>query len=322
MSQPLDRPLSPLPRIWPGIERRAESEVSRWLADIRRQLHEQDDAFTAHAIHLVQEQEQIFGIETESAEKTAWYEVGDDYEVVKDSELDKKLDALFDETLEDQIEFDGATYRLIGSVTRWRYVQPFLTRQAAMAYCETQSHRHKGELRVFVDSAHRNPEWRMLRQLLMGELYELDVERRTLRAWVGRWDAWGSAIARAVGLPSDWPSDDGPERFRAWAGAILRHVSAGWGPRAIERPSALAAADRIEELFEGLPSFAVAHDAVRDAVGALRASHAMYEHLLSLVEEAWKADGGSNEERIAFDRLCDYCDDHHDRLAKIAEGQA
>lgn len=50
---------------------------------------------------------------------------------------------------------------------RWLKREVFLTNAAAMQYCRQQAHNHAGKLRVYIESAYRNPEMRKLREQLL-----------------------------------------------------------------------------------------------------------------------------------------------------------
>ncbi len=50
---------------------------------------------------------------------------------------------------------------------RWLKREVFLTNAAAKQYCLRQAHNYAGKLRVYIESAYRNPEMRKLREQLL-----------------------------------------------------------------------------------------------------------------------------------------------------------
>lgn len=58
------------------------------------------------------------------------------------------------------------TWEEVGYVDTWETVQSFFTRQGADWYIEKNRHNLE-EPRIYVDSAHRNEEWQLIREYLM-----------------------------------------------------------------------------------------------------------------------------------------------------------
>jgi len=88
-------------------------------------------------------------------------------------------------------------YFRTGAAMQWFMREAFFTRFAAEQYIATQAHRHSGQLRMYVESAHRNPQLRELRRLLSGPVLEC-VE--ALAALSGRPDEYAYMVRAKAAL--------------------------------------------------------------------------------------------------------------------------
>lgn len=139
------------------------SNAIAFLNDIAHNLRNQDNLYTSFPIYEVQEQQLITGIDTDYTDNIGWFDT--DSGSLADDDEAKELEAKFDETSEVPEGWIRGGYD-----HRWEQVASFFTQKAAEQYMATNSHRHEGELRMYVNSAYRNPEWKELRRLLSGPL--------------------------------------------------------------------------------------------------------------------------------------------------------
>lgn len=131
------------------------------LKRLCEQLHVQDNLATADPMFAVEEYVRHYGIESARAEGLSWLYAG---ELVDPPE----------EGAEAYAESEG--YEQTGYRDQWETVTLMFTRDAATAYIEHRAHDHRGQLRVFVASAHRCPELKLLRKFLEG----LEIEAAEL----------------------------------------------------------------------------------------------------------------------------------------------
>jgi hypothetical protein len=130
------------------------------ITEIAERVRTQDNRITADPIFLVQELERIYGIDTNYDPKIAW--LYEDESVEVDKGKAKRLENRYEKDGDD----NPSGYRRVGYAEEWRYVQPFFTEAAALHYCATKKHHHKGALRVYADSGYPNPEWKAMREHL------------------------------------------------------------------------------------------------------------------------------------------------------------
>lgn len=131
------------------------------------ELDTQDNAGTAHPYFLVQVKKRVYGIDLEYTDTAVWVDA--------DGEADEKTAQLLEEEFDAGKDSDGWTRT--GYVDTWVTVQAFLTRKGAEVYIEANGHRHRGEKRVYVESAYRNAEMIWLRKLPFRVLALLDCMR-------------------------------------------------------------------------------------------------------------------------------------------------
>jgi hypothetical protein len=144
-------------------------------------LKTEDNCGTADPIFTVQQRVRIYGIDPDYDSTACWINE-DGREITLEGDPEKfKLLELMSESSDDLgdldihfTEWSRCRYRDV-----WEHVQAFLTRNAAESFCRREAHNLR-ETRIYVESAHRNPEWRWLRELLpvvATELRELEALR-------------------------------------------------------------------------------------------------------------------------------------------------
>lgn len=136
------------------------AEVHTRMVEIGNLLLTQDGQCTAEPMYVVQVRRRLFGFDTVWTDDIAW--LGYDHEE-EDPEEHARLERIYQETLE-----EPAGYTRTGYMDTWEFVQVFLTDKAAREFVVANKHRHSGDLRVFVDSGIRNPEWKAVRNHLIG----------------------------------------------------------------------------------------------------------------------------------------------------------
>jgi hypothetical protein len=132
------------------------------IEEIANRILHQDNAFTADPMFLVEQEDRIYGIDPDYDPQIAWLHADECVEV-NDKELLVKLDAEYEDT---GGEPEG--YRRVGYAKRWTYVNCFFTRAAAEQFIKNRGHDYRYPLRVYVDSAYRNPEWRAVVKHVLG----------------------------------------------------------------------------------------------------------------------------------------------------------
>lgn len=138
---------------------------------IGERMRTQDNRITSHPMFLVQRKRRIYGIDPDCDPLIAWLHSDESVEVDKESA--EYMEHVFQERGE---ETEG--YRRVGYAEEWEYVMCFFTEAAADDFIAHNAHRHDGELRTYVDSGHRNPEWQAVREHLLQE----DVLARVIAA--------------------------------------------------------------------------------------------------------------------------------------------
>lgn len=129
------------------------------LIALAHELRTQDNAYTAHPIYIVQEEEFIYGIDSEYCDEYHWL-FPDDGEVFTVPEDGEGLP--LDEEQAEEFGYEKVYYH-----RQWKFKCAHLTLKAAEQYIETQRHNLKNP-RVYVDSMHRCPEMIAIREFLMG----------------------------------------------------------------------------------------------------------------------------------------------------------
>lgn len=142
------------------------SNAISFLNDLAHNLRNQDNQYTRLPTYEVQEKVRIYGICSDYTDDFEW--ICDSEIVTNDESEEYTRDQL--EAMHDNCEQVPDEYDRVGYIEREMCVATFLTEKAAEQYMVTNSHRHEGELRMYVNSAYRNPEWTELRRLLSGPL--------------------------------------------------------------------------------------------------------------------------------------------------------
>lgn len=129
------------------------------LKSIGELLRTQDNRCTSDPFFLVQESRRFYGVDTDYSDKEVWLHIDGD-EVTDEKEI---------EALEENERNDvkNPDHYKVGYLDRWEYVTGCFTEQACKDYIATNSHRHKGELRIYADSLYRNPEMIAVRNALL-----------------------------------------------------------------------------------------------------------------------------------------------------------
>lgn len=112
---------------------------------------------TKDPIFCVQVKVREYGYDPQWTDETVYIDLEGDCEEVSSLEV---AEAISRDEIPDSWEKTGFK-------DRWQTVQVFFTEHSANAYIETQGHRHRGELRVFVDSLYRNEEMQAIRNHLI-----------------------------------------------------------------------------------------------------------------------------------------------------------
>lgn len=155
------------------------------LAEIERVatlLATQDNAITSDPIFMVQQRHRQYGMDEEYCEKYCFVH-GDDSDHEVNEESDPTRFARFsDGNFGDE---DPEFWTRTGYVDTWQNIQPFLTRDAAEEFRKREAH-NLGPTRIYVESGHRNAEWKWLRALLPAVAAELAQAREKLASFRSR----------------------------------------------------------------------------------------------------------------------------------------
>ena len=157
-------------------------------------LATQDNAITSDPVYTVQRRH-LANRDPDYTERVMWYGSETEESVTAESDADRFArfeNGEFDQDADGEAEMWSRT----GYEIEWRHDQSFLTRAAAETYRAIEAH-NIGESRVYVDSGHRNTEWKWLRSALpalllaarrdlshSAELAERDARIRVLEAVV------------------------------------------------------------------------------------------------------------------------------------------
>ena len=143
--------------------------IPQALRDIAANLATQDNRCTSDGIWLVQKKVRQTGLDPDYCDRCIWLDCGNDHSEVTDPAQIERLEELEEKyplTEDEKVEFGD--YLKTGYTDRWETVQPFFTEKAAQRFIDSNAHRHDpGALRIYVDSAYRNPEWMAIRNFLL-----------------------------------------------------------------------------------------------------------------------------------------------------------
>lgn len=144
------------------------------LQHLAQELATQDNAITSDPLFTVQQKRRQYGMDPDYCEGVAWVDA-EDYDAVHSDATDPEERAKFQllerfHAGEGEIEWPsdlGAEdcWSRTGYLDRWEFVQAFLTLKAAEAFRRDQAH-NLGETRIYVESGYRNPEWKLLREIV------------------------------------------------------------------------------------------------------------------------------------------------------------
>ena len=132
------------------------------LKELAAQMKGQDNAATAHPIFVVQQRHRIHGIDPNYSDLFEWIDVEGR---AADAEEHERLEAAFQQD-EDDDEGERQFWTRAHYVDSWENVQPFFSRSGAEGYMARNRH-NLTDPRIYVDSAHRNAEWQLVRELLV-----------------------------------------------------------------------------------------------------------------------------------------------------------
>jgi hypothetical protein len=126
--------------------------------EMAERLKTQDNACTAEPIFVVQQRKRIYGVDPNYTEQIVWL---DDESFEADKETAQRLEEGYEESGD-----EPSNWRRVGYTDEWEFVTVCLTRKGAENFIKSQAHNLK-EPRIYVDSGHRNPEWKALRKYFM-----------------------------------------------------------------------------------------------------------------------------------------------------------
>lgn len=132
-----------------------------FVRSLAHELHTQDNSSTAHPLFCVEEEVRVYvDNSVYSGDGYEWLNAED--EGPEDEDQESLLEAHYEDT---RCAPDG--WRRVTFECHWEERETFMTRKAANAYIANQHYNHRGRLRLYVASAHRNPEMRKLREQLI-----------------------------------------------------------------------------------------------------------------------------------------------------------
>jgi hypothetical protein len=139
----------------------------RTITNIAAALATQDNECTANPMFVVQKRERIWGLGLEYTEDYAWISVADFERQQADEKTAKKLEALHDESYNDEIELEDSDgekikWSRVGYRDQWVFVTACMTRAGCEEYLRLNGH-NLGKTRIMVEGETRNHEWATLR---------------------------------------------------------------------------------------------------------------------------------------------------------------
>jgi len=135
--------------------------VPEVLLEIGRRLvadRKKNDHFTADPMYLVQKEHRTYRIESGEEDEIIWVEQGARVDGMIAVRLERRLRRGW--TLPERFE-------RIGYKTIWVFVDAYLSYDAAKERVVYESRKHSGTFRTYVESGHRNHEWKALQSYLM-----------------------------------------------------------------------------------------------------------------------------------------------------------
>lgn len=141
--------------------RGGQAVVPEWLIDVARRLdadRRDNDHHTADPIFTVQREDRVYGVGEDWAEGFIWTLDGERCGDELATRLERRHQRGWD--LPER-------FSRIGYVTRWEFVDAYLTPEGAGERVEYENRKHSGRVRVYVESGCRNVEWKALRAHLL-----------------------------------------------------------------------------------------------------------------------------------------------------------
>jgi hypothetical protein len=132
-----------------------------FFRDLAQKLRTQDNACTADPIYTAQEEVTVYGYEEDWGGDLEWFRDDDDHAAATPAQA-RRLEALYQSNGEARSGWIRTFSR-----KHWEIRETFLTLDAANEYIATRQRKHRGKLRLYVESAYRNPELRKLREQLL-----------------------------------------------------------------------------------------------------------------------------------------------------------
>lgn len=152
-----------------GESSRRLAVIPQSLIDIAVNLATQDNRITSDPIFLVQKKVRQTGMDLDYCDRSIWLDCANDGDEVTDLEQIERLNELEEKyPLSQEEKNELGDYLKTGYIDHWETVQPFFTEKAARQFVESNAHRYDPDsLRIYVDSAYRNPEWQAVRNFLL-----------------------------------------------------------------------------------------------------------------------------------------------------------
>ena len=143
-----------------------------------------DDHYTANALFIIQEKILITGIDLQYAEgkvllvdDSEYFSIDEYYQSLDDDErelLDIQANALYNNSVLKLEEYqkwrlvDGMdNHTVTGYCELWNYLNCHFTKHAAKKYIAENGHKHKRELRIYVESQYRCDEFNMIKDAMI-----------------------------------------------------------------------------------------------------------------------------------------------------------
>lgn len=144
------------------------------LKKLKQELLTQDNLCTEDVIFTVQKRKIITGMDTDFCDNICWIHDDCESDIItgKDSHFDKLEKAFWDDagtvTIDNE-EQELNNYTRTAYTEIWENIEFFFTNKAAKEFIENNAHRHGGKdnLRIYGESAYRNPELKLIRNYIL-----------------------------------------------------------------------------------------------------------------------------------------------------------
>ena len=136
--------------------------IDAW-EEMKHHIHTQDNDSTAEPIFIVQQRQRIYGFDHDYSDNTVWLDGWNDCAEIE-GDKKNKLEEEYQKTLTVPDGYYRTCY-----LDQWEFVQPFFTRVGAERFIESNRHNLTNP-RIYVDSGHRNHEWKSIRFMLREEV--------------------------------------------------------------------------------------------------------------------------------------------------------